>query len=77
MDLEATIDAREELDAAIQKFITEQNGPGVVCNWVVFTETVRPDDSRLLLIGVSEAMTAWCLRGMTWFGAKLIESFTG
>ena len=74
-------DDRKDLDEAIQKFFAEQygpaNGPLVVTDWVIYAETVKDDDSRNIFIGVSPSLTLWKLRGMSWFGAKIVEQFAG
>ena len=67
---------RRELDDAIQQHMRAMYGSLVTIDWVLVAENVNDEDNHLLHPAISENMSGWKLRGMSWEAFKFMQAIT-
>ncbi len=65
---------RRDLDEALQKHVAALYGAQVSTDWLIMAETVDEDDDRNVVVAMSPHMSAWKMRGMAYYGSKLIHT---
>ena len=67
---------REALHVALQEHLVALGSVGVLCDWVVTAEVAEADGTRSLSFAFSEDLTAWKLRGLSYYSGELLDRYT-
>lgn len=76
-DIGQLIEARNQLDSAIQRYIHETSEtPGIVIDWYLVAEAHHDEDGRKLTVAESQTMTGWKREGLLRHVVRVLYSLT-